>query len=108
MTWWSYTKCHIPTIMTEMNSDGHGLHSNKVNKIFTLCFKKLFHLKNRQVFMMHPSLYILDQGRETEYNPFKPKPNYKLYFTQYSTEHKICCNYFSLSCILATVLFTMF
>jgi len=54
MTWWSHTKCHIPTVMTEMNSDGHGMHSNSFNKMFTLCLKKLFNLKNHQVFMMHP------------------------------------------------------
>ena len=75
MTWWSHTESQIPTIMTEMNSDGHGMYPNSVNNIFTLCLKELFHLKNRQVFMMHPLLNILDQDREIEYNPLKPKPN---------------------------------
>jgi hypothetical protein len=26
MTWWSHTECHIETVMTEMNSYGHGMH----------------------------------------------------------------------------------
>jgi len=61
--------------MTEMNSDGHGMHPNNVNKTFTLCLKKLFLWKNCQVFMTHPLLYILDQDREIEYNQFKSKLN---------------------------------
>ena len=61
--------------MTEMNSDGHGMHPSSVNKTFMLCLKKSFHLQNRQIFMMHPLLYVLDQDREIEYNPFKPKPH---------------------------------
>jgi hypothetical protein len=46
--------------MTEMKPHGHGMHLRVLIKIFPLLLKKLFHLKNYQVFMMHPVyVYII-------------------------------------------------
>jgi len=52
MTWWSTTKCHIQTIMTDEFSWAWNA-PDSVNKVFPLFLKKLFHLKNRPVFMKH-------------------------------------------------------
>jgi len=40
--------------MTKMNSHGHGIHSVVLIKFFHFDLKKLFHLKNCQVFLMYP------------------------------------------------------
>jgi hypothetical protein len=40
--WWSPTKCHIQTVMTEMNSHGHGMHLIVVIKFFHFALKSYF------------------------------------------------------------------
>ena len=42
MTWWSTSKCHIQTIMTEMNSHGHGKHPIVLIKCFHFSLKCFF------------------------------------------------------------------
>jgi hypothetical protein len=42
MTWWSPTKCHIQTVMTEMNSHGHGMHLIVLVKFFHFALKSYF------------------------------------------------------------------
>jgi len=55
MSWWSPTKCHIQTVIINLNSQRHGMYiSNSINKIFSLCLITLFHFKDCKVFLMHP------------------------------------------------------
>jgi len=45
MTWWSTTKCHIQTIMINMNSCGHGMYLPVLIKFFHFSLKFYFILK---------------------------------------------------------------
>jgi len=42
MTWWSPSKCHIQTIMTEMNSHGHWMYPIVLMKFFHIYLKSHF------------------------------------------------------------------
>jgi hypothetical protein len=52
-TWWSKTKCHIQTVMTQMNSHGHGMHLIVLIKFFRFVLQSYFHFINCLLFLMH-------------------------------------------------------
>ena len=55
MSWWSPTKCHIQTVVINLNSQRLGMYlPNSINKMFPLCLITLFHFKDYNMFLMHP------------------------------------------------------
>jgi hypothetical protein len=76
MSWWSPTKCHIQTVMINLNSQRHGMYiSNSINKIFPLCLVTLFHFKDCKVFLMHPVYWceIMVSEKVSPHNPSFPR-----------------------------------
>jgi len=54
MSWWTPTKCHIQTVIINLNLQRHGIYiSNSINKMFPLCLIVLFYFKDCKVFLMH-------------------------------------------------------
>jgi len=81
MTWWSPAKCHIQTVIINMNSHGHV--SANVNKLFPLCLKIFLHFRNCQKLLVHGVVSILQHVEQWVWGTATVSSSVSVYNIQY-------------------------